>query len=262
MPERAAAGDAVVISPLDAAFLFGAGVLAGVVGTAGGITSLVSYPALLAVGLGAVPASMTNIVSLAACWPGSALTSRPELAGRGPWLRRWALVAAAGGLAGSALLLSTPPGAYVVIVPYLLVFAAVTLLVQPRLSMWKQRRHTRTNRLVLPAGLLFASAYNGYFGAGSGIMMLALLTFTFEPDLATANALKNMLVGVATVVSAVTLVGFGHVDWAAAGPLGFGSFLGSTIGPIVARRIPSHVLRWLVALLGIGLAVRLWLSPL
>jgi uncharacterized membrane protein YfcA len=66
------------------ALLFGAGALAGIVGTAGGITSLVSYPALLLVGVPALQANVVNIIALVACWPGSALTSRPELAGRGP----------------------------------------------------------------------------------------------------------------------------------------------------------------------------------
>jgi uncharacterized membrane protein YfcA len=80
--------------------------------------------------------------------------------------------------------------------------------------------------------------------------------------MARANALKNMLVGAATVVSAATLIVLGHVDWAAATELGGGSFLGSTIGPLVARRIPPGLLRWLVALVGLGLAVRLWIRPL
>ena len=66
-----------------AAFLLLAGVIAGVVGSAGGITSLVSYPALLALGIPALPANVTNLVAGAACWPGAALTSRREMAGSG-----------------------------------------------------------------------------------------------------------------------------------------------------------------------------------
>jgi len=66
---------------------------------------------------------------------------------------------------------------------------------------------------------------------------------------------------VATCASAATLVGFGHVDWAAAAPLALGSLVGSMAGPWVARRIPGGVLRWLVALTGLGLAVRLWIVP-
>jgi uncharacterized membrane protein YfcA len=250
-----------VISACDALFLLGAGVLAGVVGTAGGISSLISYPALLSVGLTALPASVTNIVALVVCWPGSALASQPELVGRKSWLRRWAVVAASGGVVGSGLLLSTPPGVFSRVVPYLLAFAAACLLLQPRLSMWWQRRRLPGDRLLLPFGLFAASVYNGYFGAGAGIMVLALVLLTVDQHVAEANALKNMLVGMATFASAVTLVGLGHVDWAAAAPLAIGSFVGSMVGPWVARRIPDGVLRWLVAMTGLGLAIRLWIVP-
>ncbi len=249
-----------MITVSDAAMLVGAGALAGAVGTAGGITSLISYPALIAAGLSPLQASVTNIVALVACLPGSALTSKPELADKGQWIRHWAPWAGAGGLAGSVLLVSTPPGAFADVVPYLLVFAAVSLLVQPRLSS-RHDRH-RAGGLVLPCGLFAASVYNGYFGAGSGVIVTALLLVSVEPEMARANALKNMLVGAATVVSAATLIVLGHVDWAAATELGGGSFLGSTIGPLVARRIPPGLLRWLVALVGLGLAVRLWIRPL
>jgi len=68
-----------VLSALDTTALIAAGVAAGVVGTAGGITSSVSYPVLLAVGLPSLPANIANNVALVACWPGSALASQPEL---------------------------------------------------------------------------------------------------------------------------------------------------------------------------------------
>ena len=70
-------------------FLVAAGVVAGLVGTAGGITSLVSYPALLLAGVAPLQANIANLVALVACWPGSAVASQPELRGRGPWLLRW-----------------------------------------------------------------------------------------------------------------------------------------------------------------------------
>src|SRR5215471_20446008 len=93
-------------------FLVAAGALAGLVGTAGGITSLVSYPALLLAGVAPLQANVANLVALVACWPGSAVASQPELRGRWPWLRRWGAVAALGGAAGSVLLLVTPPGVF------------------------------------------------------------------------------------------------------------------------------------------------------
>ena len=105
------------------------------------------------------------------------------------------------------------------------------------------------------------SLYSGYFGAGSGVMALALMLFSVDPDIARANALKNVLIGAATAASAAAFVLFGTVVWSAAAPLALGAFAGSTIGPVVARRVPGTILRVLVALTGIGLAVRLWVSP-
>jgi len=249
-----------MISATGTALLAAAGTLAGIVGTAGGITSLVSYPALLAAGVPALPANVANIVGLVACWPGSALASRPELAGRAGWLRRWAWVAAAGGAAGSVILLVTPSRAFGQIVPYLVAAGSLALLLQPALTARRGERARRSGPGLF-AGVLATSAYNGYFGAGSGIMTLGLLLLIVDQRLTRANALKNMLLGAASVASALTFVIFGPVDWAAAVPLGAGLFAGSMIGPRVARRIPAGVLRWLVALLGLALAVKLWIDP-
>jgi uncharacterized membrane protein YfcA len=244
-------------------FLVGAGAVAGLVGTAGGITSLVSYPALLFAGVAPLQANVANIVALVACWPGSAAASRPELAGRGAWLRRWAAVAALGGTVGSVLLLVTPAGVFGRVVPFLVAIGSLALLLQPRIAAWQAARTApgRGSALILPCGLFVLSVYNGYFGAGSGVLLLALLLLTTESALAAANALKNMVVGAATITSAVLFAVFAHVDWTAVAPLAVGMFAGSLVGPVVARRLPPGLLRWLVALTGLALAIRLWIAP-
>src|SRR5688500_1067651 len=86
-----------------------AGVGAGLAGSMAGLASLVSYPALLATGLGAVEANVTNTVALVFSSLGSVTGSRPELAGQGHDVRRLAVAATAGGAAGAALLLATDP---------------------------------------------------------------------------------------------------------------------------------------------------------
>ena len=111
-----------IVSPYaEAALLLGAGVLAGTVGSAGGITSLISFPALLAVGLAPLPANVTQAVAVVASWPGSALGSRWELRGKASFLRRWALLIAVGAATGVALLLCAPAQVFEYVVPYLLV---------------------------------------------------------------------------------------------------------------------------------------------
>lgn len=243
---------------MDPALTAVAGVLAGIVGTAGGITTLVSYPALLALGVPALAANVANSVALVACWPGSALASRPELQGRAWWLRRWAWISGAGGAVGAVLLLGTPSQAFGRIVPFLVAAGSLALLAQPWIS---AHFKGRGGGLVLLAGLLAVSVYNGYFGAGAGVMTLGLVLITVDPRMAHANALKNMLIGAASVMSALAFVILSPVDWRAVVPLSVGMLAGAMIGPRLARRLPAGLLRWLAVLLGLGLAVRLWMTP-
>lgn len=247
-------------SIVDAPVLVVAGAVAGLVGSAGGITSLVSYPALLAVGLPALPATIANNVALVGCWPGSALSSRAELRGTRAWLWRWAAVTAAGGAAGAALLLLTPPGVFERIVPALVAIGSLALVFEPRLTAWRQARGNNGTGVALPVGLLALSLYNGYFGAGAGVMTLTLMLLLVDRRLPVANALKNMLIGVGSLVSASIFAFTGSVDWSATACLGLGMLVGSNLGPRVARRLPARILRLVIAMLGIGLAIQLTLN--
>ena len=151
---RSSAYSCEAISPMSGATEFvalvAAGVLAGTVGAAGGVTSLVSYPALLAVGVPPLPANVVNLVAAVACWPGSALTSRRELAGAQGSLRRGLPIAAAGSAVGALLLLNTSPGAFTRIVPFLVAAGSLALLVQPWLSTVIARKGENRRAAVWP----------------------------------------------------------------------------------------------------------------
>lgn len=192
-------------------------------------------------------------------WPGSALGSQQELKGRGAWLRRWTPVMLLGGATGAVLLLVTPPDAFKRVVPFLVLAGSVALVYAPRIA--RRRASGSYNDRTLGTGLALLAVYSGYFGAGSGVMILALLLTLVQPHLPTANALKNMLVGAAAVPAAVLIAIFGPVHWPAAAALAVGVFAGSRLGPVVARRVPGDALRLTVAALGVGLAVWLWLDP-
>jgi uncharacterized membrane protein YfcA len=250
-----------MISTLDFAALVLAGAAAGLIGSAGGITSMISYPALLAAGLPAHSANVVNNVALVGCWPGSALASKPELHGKARWLWRWTAVAAAGAGVGAALLLLTPSDVFAHVVPFLVATGSVALLFEPRLRAWRQRRERQAQGPALAAGVVTLSLYNGYFGAGSGVMTLTLLLVLVDRHLPTANALKNMLIGAGSLGGATILVLWGSVDWSAALPLAAGLLAGSRVGPLVARHLPAEVLRRLIAVLGLLLAIDLWVHP-
>ena len=118
---------------LDFGLLVVAGFFAGLIGFVTGLASLVSYPALLAVGLPAVSANVTNTVALVAAGVGATTSSSAELAKDGKQLIRYAVYSALGGTTGAILLLVTPEGSFEVIVPFLVAMAAIALLLQPKI---------------------------------------------------------------------------------------------------------------------------------
>jgi uncharacterized membrane protein YfcA len=243
----------------DVILLLVAGVLAGFAGSVAGLASLVSYPALLAVGLPALTANVTNTVALVLYTVGAALFSRQELAGQSQRLRRLALITALGGAAGAALLLSTPAELFELLVPLLIGGASLVLLLQPQV--------TRLTGGVVPerspavaAGVFAVGVYGGYFGAAAGVVLLALLTVSVAEPLARLVAARNISMGLANAVAAIGFALFGPVRWAAAVPLAAGFLLGGILGPGLVRRLPGDRLRVGIAVLGLCVAVKLGLD--
>jgi uncharacterized membrane protein YfcA len=232
-----------------------AGIGAGLAGSIAGLASLLSYPALLTVGLSPVTANVTNTVALVFSSVGSVSASRPELVGQRGRILRLAPAGLAGGTVGSALLLLGPPGLFERIVPWLIGFGSLVILLR-RPTIHPDTALTADSRRVV-VGVFLVGIYAGYFGAAAGVLLLALLLAVTSESLARCNAVKNVLLGLANLVAAVAFVVFGTVSWVAAAPLAAGVLLGGRIGPVVVRISPAPLLRKLIAVAGIGLAIYL-----
>jgi uncharacterized membrane protein YfcA len=239
------------------ALLFAAGIGGGLAGSIAGLASVATYPALLAVGIPPVAANVTNTVALVFNGVGSIWSSRPELRGQARFLRKTVPVAALGGAAGAALLLSTPAEGFEKIVPILLGLSAVTIVL-PRSQRSDDKPRRRRAVLVAEGVAIFLIAvYGGYFGAAAGVLLLALLLRAGGATLAHANASKNVVLGSANAVAAVIFAVVAPVDWSAVVSLGAGCLLGSALGPVVVRHTPATPMRLLIGAAGLALAIKL-----
>ena len=245
-----------VVSAAELLLLVLAGLGAGLVGSIAGLASLISYPALLAIGLPPVMANVTNTVALVFSSGGSALSSRPELSGQATRLLRLGVVAVLGGVTGGLLLLITPPGAFQLIVPWLIALASMAILVQRR-PQEDQHLDRAGNAIGLTVGVFLVAVYGGYFGAAAGVLMLALLLASTRESLARSNAVKNAVLGLANATAAVTFVLFSSVHWSVVAPLALGCFAGGRLGPLLVRHAPAGPLRIAIAVAGMGLAIHL-----
>jgi hypothetical protein len=252
------------VSVLEFLLLVLAGVGAGLTGSVAGLASLISYPALLAAGVPALTANVTNTVALVLSSVGSVSASRPELRGQRARLTRLGVAAVLGGAAGAALLLLTPSGAFEKIVPLLIAAASAAMFVQrpPRdlaaeAAAAEAAGRSHTDPWWLPVITFVIGIYGGYFGAAAGVLMLAAYLIATGEGLPRSNALKNVVLGLANAVAAVGYVLLASIAWSAGIPLAIGLFLGGLLGPRVVRRAPQTLLRRIIALAGIGLAIRL-----
>lgn len=239
---------------------------AGAINAVAGGGSLVSFPALIAVGYPAKPANVTNTVAL---WPGylgGSLAYRPELRRE----RRRVLLLLApsimGALAGSAILLATPGDTFRAIVPFLILFAAALLVFQDRLAALAQAHRLASRAdghvpLPLHAAMFILAVYGAYFGAGLGIMTIAVLAVLLPDDIQHSNALKGMLSLLINAVAVVYFAAFGPVRWLPAVIMAGGALAGGYLGVGLARRLGPLWLRRAIVAYAVVVAVVLLIDP-
>jgi len=248
-----------------------ASIAAGAINSVAGGGTILTFPVLTAI-LPPTPGRMViaNATSTIGLMPGAlaaAWAYRAERTGQPAWARWLLLPSLAGSAAGAALVLSLPPRLFDLLVPWLILLAAVLFALQPRLAGTPAPGAGRAaderppvRRLAVAAGLQFlVGVYGGYFGAGIGILMLAVLGLLGLGDIHRLNGIKNVLGtainGVAATIFAVGSLGGGHqVSWPLAAVMVAGAVGGGLGGSILARRMRPARVRRGVAIIGFVLA--------
>jgi uncharacterized protein len=248
-----------------ALLLFAAGLAGGVVTAIVGGSSLITFPALLAVGLPPIIANASNTV---ATTPGNFAAGLADLGRLPRWDRSFVglvVVAVAGSITGAALLLLTPERAFTAMVPALIGLATILFGLSDRIRGWLVSPPSAARGAALPSEalrlLLFApiAVYGGYFGAGMSVMILAVLSITLTHEFRAINVLKNLLAGLTGAVAVVVFVVQGMVAWAPAMVMMAGGLTGGVLGGRLVRVLPPRLVRSIVLAAGAVLtAVYAW----
>lgn len=239
-----------------------AGAAAGAVNALAGGGTLIAFPALLVVGLSPVQANTTCATGLLAGYAGGSVAYRRELSGQAPRARGLLVASVVGGVAGAVLLVAAPGESFRAVVPYLVLLACVLLAAQPRLARALAVRGVARPHPGWEAQLAVgvAAVYGSYFGAGLGVVLLAVLGLLVPDDLQRLNALKGLLSLLVNLVGAVVFAVTGNIDWAAAAVLALGAWTGATYGVRLARRLSPAGVRAGVVLVGSAVGVALLLK--
>lgn len=249
-------------------YLFAAAFAAGVVNAVAGGGTLLTFPALLAIGLDAKLANATSTVAL---WPGlmgSFWGYRRELENSRTYLVRLGLTSLVGGTFGTLLLIITPSATFAVLVPFLILFATFLFMVQEPVSRRLRRNAPAdqntaqmsaawwTGAIVLQ---FFSAIYGAYFGAGNGILMLAVIGLLGISDIHRANGIKTFLAITLNFVAVIGFALYGLVNWSAALIMAAGALIGGYFGANVARRLSRIFVRRIVIAIGLTIGIiMLW----
>lgn len=240
--------------------------LGGAINSIAGGGTLLTFPALLGLGVPAIAANATSTVAL---WPGSLasmLGYRRELVGAERWAARLAIPSLLGGLSGAGLLLITPEDRFRALVPWLVLGATLLFAVQGPLMSWLRTRlgapdAGRTQAIEPTTGMLisqyFVGIYGGYFGAGAGIVMLAVFGLMGLKNIHQMNGLKNFNGICFNGIAAISFAVMGLVNWPIAAVMSVGSMLGGYVMSGLAQKVPQALVRNAVTLIGVSSAI--WL---
>jgi uncharacterized protein len=234
----------------------GAAVGAGVVNAVAGGGTLVSFPILTAIGVPAIRANATNTVALCPGYIGGTYAQRSDLTGLQRTLRPQMIVAALGGLLGSVLLIVSSEAVFKFLVPFLILGACILLALQDRLRNWVRNRTSdhRSHAALELASVGATSIYGGYFGAGLGIMLMAVLGLFSEQPFNRLNAVKQLLSFLVNISAALFLAFSGKVEWSLLLVMAPASLLGGHLGGRVAGSLPAGKMRAGVIVFGVTVA--------
>jgi uncharacterized membrane protein YfcA len=238
------------------ALVLGAGILGGIISTIVGGAAIVTFPALLAAGVAPAVAAASNLIAMVPTVLYSAYDDRMRLPAFDRILGTLLFFAVAGGIAGAILLLLTPPKAFQVLVPLLLGIATALFALGRPINAWMRKRtmqlHGREPRMGAGAvtALLPVSIYIGYFGAGAGVMLLAIFSIWNAGSYRNANVMKNLFASINMLPAAVLFAVQGLVDWRATALMMAGGFAGGMVGRKIARVARQEVMEIAVLVVG------------
>jgi len=249
----------------DATLLFVAAGLAGTMNSVAGGGSFISFPALIFTRVLPIPANATSTVAL---WPGTVASAgayRKRFPKDFKILVEMLATSVTGGTLGAVVLLRTPQTTFMRFVPYLFLLATLLLIFGKQLATWveatfKTSKQPRWMMVVASNFFQFLIAlYGGFFGAGIGIMMLALLTLLRMEDIHAMNALKTLLNAAINGAAVITFIAAGAVLWPQALVMLGGAVMGGYGGAHFAQKLDPLIVRRFVIAVGISMSLYFFL---
>lgn len=233
-----------------------AALAAGFINAVAGGGTLITFPVLVALGVNPVAANISNTIALCPGFLGGTYAQRNDIIAIKKTLFRLLPFSIAGGLAGGLLLLNTPETSFKTLIPYLILLASILLALQSWLRKKLQAKNEtlRKNNLKSLATYMLvflASAYGGYFGAGLGVILMAIFGLFLNDELKRLNALKQAIALSVNLTAACYFSFSGKAEWPFVIVMAAGAMCGGTIGGNLAKSLKPGIFRYIIVIIGV-----------
>lgn len=239
---------------------FVAAAIGGAINAVAGGGSFLLFPVLM---LGGLPPVAANVMCSIALWPASvasSLTYWREVKTPLSVLKNLSIVCVFGSVLGAAMLLHFPEKTFEALVPWLLLCATLIFTFGRMVLARLRIAHTSTHHATIYLLMFVIAIYGGYFGAGIGILMLAMLQLAGYQHMHEMNALKTLLGTAINGVAVAIFIFSGHVVWHWTGVLVAGGITGGYVGTALALKIHPEKIRKIVVLLGFSMTAYFFLK--
>lgn len=227
--------------------LLSAGLISGLMNSVAGGGSFVAFPALIFLGLSPI---MANATATLAVFPGTfatMFTYRNELLVHKDKLPSFILISLIGGAIGALILLHVSNTTFASLVPYLLLTATLLFTFKRRLTKFIHimSNHYEGKKVsVLYSALMMIlfiaiAIYGGFFGAGMGILLLALFSLMGMHSIHEMNALRSCSGLCANIIAIILFGSHGIIIWQDAAIMAIGGIIGGYFGAYYALRLPQ-----------------------
>jgi uncharacterized membrane protein YfcA len=243
--------------------LIAASILGGAANALAGGGTFLTFPALLLGGMAPVRANATASLVLLPGAFASAWVYRDTIQKSTSKKFLWLMLAASlvGSLGGSVLLMVTSNTTFASLVPWLLLVATAVFSAAPWLRQWAMRSaggagYSHESMPKLLVGQVLISAYGGYFGAGMGVLMIALYLVATNLDVQAASGLRMICSCAINALAVVIFASRGALDYRVGIPMLFAGVLGGYIGAHLVKRLDAKLARR--AILAYAWALTAW----
>jgi uncharacterized membrane protein YfcA len=244
---------------MDTVFITLASALAGFIDASVGGGGLLLVPALFATYPTALPATLLGTNKSASMWGTlfSAWRFQQQIPLQWRALRFGALCALLGACAGAYTLTLLSPQLMRQALPLLLLAVLIYTLKNRQMGQAQQPRYSGRAQMWAMGGCgAVMGFYDGFFGPGTGSLLVFLLVRILGFDFLQASAHSKVL-NLASNMAALAWLGWqGHVLWAIFLPIALANIAGSWLGTRMALRHGTGYVRWLFILVVAALLLK------